>query len=87
MKRILAFILTFAIVVCLICVCIPNDVHADMFLREDERFECVYFQDYKAIYVDVETNVMYLFVKSGYGGGLTVMVDETGAPLLWNEIG
>lgn len=35
------------------------------------------------IYVDKETGVMYLFVKNGYGGGLTVMVDENGKPLIW----
>lgn len=35
------------------------------------------------IYVDKETGVMYLFVKNGYGGGLTVMVDEDGKPLIW----
>ena len=37
------------------------------------------------IYVDKETGVMYLFVKNGYGGGLTVMVDEDGKPLIWDE--
>lgn len=26
---------------------------------------------------------MYLFVKNGYAGGLTVMLDENGEPLLW----
>lgn len=36
------------------------------------------------IYVDKETGVMYLFVKDGYGGGLTVMVDEEGNPLIWD---
>ena len=36
------------------------------------------------IYVDKETGVMYLFVKNGYGGGLTVMVDEDGKPLIWD---
>lgn len=36
-----------------------------------------------AILVDNETGVMYLFARSGYGGGLTVMLDETGAPLIW----
>ena len=40
---------------------------------------------YSYIYVDRETGVMYLFVKDGYGGGLTVMVDEEGNPLIWDE--
>lgn len=38
------------------------------------------------IYVDKETGVMYLFVKNGYGGGLTVMVDENGKPLIWEGV-
>ena len=39
------------------------------------------------ILVDSKTGVMYLFVENGYGGGLTVMVDENGDPLLWeNEV-
>lgn len=41
--------------------------------------------DAKWILVHKETKVMYLFVKGGYGGGLTVMVDENGNPLLWGE--
>ena len=85
MKRSLALILAFAIVICVIGFCIPTYAHADMFIREDSRFELVYSQAYKYIYVDVETNVMYLFVNGGNGGGLTVMVDETGAPLLWED--
>jgi hypothetical protein len=40
---------------------------------------------YTYIYVDKETGVMYLFVKDGYGGGLTVMVDEEGKPLIWEQ--
>jgi hypothetical protein len=77
--------MAFAIVVCVIGCCIPQEAHADMFIREDERFECVYSLNYKLIYVDTETNVMYFAVVGGSGLGLTVMVDETGAPLLWNE--
>lgn len=36
-----------------------------------------------SIYVDKQTRVMYLFVKVGYGAGLTVMLDENGKPLLY----
>ena len=38
---------------------------------------------YRIMFVDKETGVVYLFVKDGYGGGLTVMVDENGKPLIW----
>lgn len=37
------------------------------------------------IFVDSKTGVMYLFIDWGYGGGLTVMVDENGDPLLWDD--
>lgn len=35
------------------------------------------------IYVDSETNVMYFWHTGGYSGGLTVMVNENGQPLIW----
>lgn len=39
--------------------------------------------DFQRIYVDRETGVMYLFVKCGYGGGLTVMVSPDGTPMIY----
>lgn len=35
------------------------------------------------IYVDRDTGVMYLYVSSGYGGGITVMINEDGTPKIW----
>lgn len=43
------------------------------------RFRKVYADFLNTIYVDSETNVMY----GGYSGGLTVMVNENGQPLIW----
>lgn len=34
---------------------------------------------------DKETKVMYLFVKEGYGGGLTVLLNPDGTPMLYEE--
>lgn len=34
------------------------------------------------VYVDRETGVNYLFVKSGYGGGLTPLLDADGKPIV-----
>ena len=34
------------------------------------------------VLVDRETGVNYLFANSGYGGGLTVMVDALGHPIV-----
>ena len=37
------------------------------------------------IIVDTNTGVQYLYMQSGYGGGLTVLVDKDGKPLLAPE--
>ena len=39
---------------------------------------------YRQIIVDRETRVMYLFVGNGSKGGLAVMVDANGNPLIYN---
>lgn len=35
-----------------------------------------------AIYVDKKTGVNYLFTQSGYAGGLCVLVDREGKPIV-----
>jgi hypothetical protein len=51
----------------------------------DNRFETVYhklgFKQSIKVLKDRETGVCYLFLKSGYAGGLTLMVDGDGKPL------
>ena len=50
-----------------------------------ERFIKVYSQgtlNASEIWVDVETGVNYLFHHSGYAGGLTVLLDENGKPVI-----
>lgn len=39
------------------------------------------------IIVDTETGVMYLYASGAQRGGLTVLVDEDGKPLIWDEYG
>lgn len=51
--------------------------------ENNERFRKVYSGFSNGIYVDSETNVMYFWHSGGYSGGLTVMVDENGKPLIW----
>lgn len=38
------------------------------------------------VIVDKETGVNYLWVKSGYAGGLTPLLDENGKPIITKEI-
>ena len=47
------------------------------------RFRKVYGEYPNTIYVDSETDVMYFWHTGGYSGGLTVMVNENGQPLIW----
>lgn len=37
------------------------------------------------VVVDTETNVLYLFVKYGYGAGITPLLDSDGAVQFLNE--
>ena len=53
-----------------------------------ERFEKVYGQGVLTeteIWVDTETDVQYLYHSAGYSGGLTVLVDAEGKPLLYRK--
>ena len=38
--------------------------------------------NYMAIYVDRQTGVNYLFTQAGYAGGLCVLVDREGKPIV-----
>ena len=53
-------------------------------MSKEKRFEKVYSQDLGStiIYVDKETGVNYLFVASGYSGGLTPLLDRDGKPVV-----
>ena len=51
---------------------------------KDKRFVKTYSQDLGGteIWVDKETGVNYLFHASGYAGGLTVLIDSEGNPVI-----
>ena len=53
-------------------------------VKKEKRFEKTYSQGAGAveIWVDKETGVNYLFHASGYAGGLTVLVDKDGKPVV-----
>ena len=55
-----------------------------MTMVKDKRFKRVYTQDMGSteIWVDRETGVNYLYHSSGYSGGLTVMLDQEGKPIV-----
>ena len=53
-------------------------------MAKEKRFEKVYSQNMGSmeIWVDKETGVNYLFYASGYAGGLTVLLDREGKPVI-----
>ncbi len=54
-------------------------------MAENERFEKVYSQgkiQEVQILVDKETGVNYLFSHKGNAGGLTVLLDKEGKPVI-----
>lgn len=53
-------------------------------MAKEKRFERVYKQGAGSveIWVDKETGINYLYHSSGYGGGLTVLLDKDGKPVV-----
>lgn len=55
-------------------------------MSKKDRFEVIYqetgLKSEKTILVDKETGVNYLFIASGFGGGLTPLLDENGKPVI-----
>lgn len=53
-------------------------------MSKEKRFEKVYSQSAGSteIWIDKETGVNYLFHSSGYAGGLTVLVNKDGSPVV-----
>lgn len=53
--------------------------------NDDKRFEKIYSQGTMntfEIWVDRETGVNYLYHANGYAGGLTVLLDKDGKPVV-----
>ena len=53
-------------------------------MAKNNRFEKVYSQSMGSteIWIDRETGVNYLYHQSGYSGGLTVLLDREGKPVI-----
>lgn len=53
-------------------------------MAKEKRFEKVYSQSAGSVEIllDRETGVNYLFRISGYAGGLTVLLDKEGKPVI-----
>ncbi len=56
--------------------------------KKEGRFERIYSQgvsDVIEIWVDKETGVNYIYRQSGYSGGMTVLLDSLGKPVINKE--
>lgn len=53
-------------------------------MAKEKRFKKIYSQGAGSteIWVDKQTGVNYLFHSSGYAGGLTVLLDNEGKPIV-----
>jgi hypothetical protein len=54
-------------------------------MARNDRFEKIYSQGVLGtieILVDKETGVNYLYCQSGYSGGMTVLLDKDGKPVI-----
>ena len=58
-------------------------------MAKSERFEKGYSQGsltVTEIWVDKETGVNYIFHASGYSGGMTVLLDKDGKPVITPDV-
>ena len=59
-------------------------------MAKNERFQVVHQEGnaltsgVRQVLLDTATGVQYLYVASGYGGGLCPLVDKEGGPLTWD---
>ena len=79
MKRIAIFLL-FLLTISTFGGCAGSDAALNGF---EERFSTVVSNAESKVFFDKKTGVMYLFYRYGAAGGLTVMVEEDGKPLIW----
>ncbi len=66
-----------------------TDRRKDRMAKKSERFRIIYSQgiapQYK-IAVDTATGVNYIIYTEGYSGGLTVLLDKDGKPVVTPEL-
>lgn len=93
-RKILAVLLSLSILSLTGCVSENVSDTNKLYSRTSDATYSIYSEDERFmkidsingwIYVDKQTKVQYLFVKRQNAGGLTILVDEDGKPLLWQE--
>lgn len=86
MKRCIAIMLVCVLVISILTGC--NTVRKSKDYNEDATdytFTRISSGSRMSIYKEDVTDVMYVVYHAGYKGGLTVMLDTDGTPLLYSE--
>lgn len=77
-KHIISVILTIIVIGILLSGCVGNNEDVSL----SPRFETVSFKQgfwgCEYVIADKETGVLYIWIRSGYGGGLTPLLDSDG---------
>lgn len=59
-------------------------------MAKNDRFQVIHEEGngltscQRVVLMDTATGVQYLYVQSGYSGGLCALVDRDGKPLAWD---
>lgn len=88
MKRVLSILLCILLVIMCFTGCKISNKYYDNEISAE--YKLVYSgsnngQTVVGYLVDTRTDVMYMFIKSGYSGGLSVMLNSNGDPLTYTE--
>lgn len=87
MKKTLCIFVITVILVCILCACdnvtYNEDTDSDVVTVPQARFYQIRYSNKTKVIIDVETRVQYLYHDSGYDGGMTVLLDQDGKPLLY----
>lgn len=57
-------------------------------MKKQDRFICIHTQNnakFAEVWVDTATGVNYLFLREGFAGGLTPLLDADGKPVISKE--
>lgn len=85
MKKLIAILLCLVMAVSLLASCGAVEGSDSDGYPVTNRFETVWSNYDDEILVDTETGVMYFYYDGYNAGGLTIMVDAEGNPLIWDS--
>lgn len=83
MKKFIAIILAVALAMSLVAC---TSVEGTQACESEKRFTVVHGGGYEpTVYVDTETGVQYLVIRSPHGACMTMLVNADGTPMIWEN--